>query len=160
MILRFSHTLTQPPDLPVPGGATIRTFRNPDDVAEWLALRQAAFARLVVAGRPWTRDDFRREFIAKPWWSAERMWVATDEGGAVAGAVTLGRSGRPPHDAPCVMWLMVDPRFRRRGIGRALLTTLERAVWEAGERTITLETHSSWGDAVRLYERCGYQRSP
>lgn len=158
MILRFSKSLDRLPDVPKLITTTIRAFHRPQDVDAWLELRTAAFAGLVASDRAWTQDDFAREFLGKAWWSPQRMWLATDDVGALVGAVTLGRSGRPPHDEPCVMWLMVDPSQRRRGIGRALLATLERAAWEAGERRVTLETHTSWTDAVRLYEQAGYQR--
>jgi GNAT superfamily N-acetyltransferase len=157
-LLRFTKSLLSAPAASSSDGVTLRTFEG-RDVAVWLALREAAFRGLVAPGRPWTATDFEREFLAKPWWSPQRMWLATDAGGELIGAVTLGRSGRRPHDLPCVMWLMVVPQLRRRGLGRALLATLERAVWEAGERSVTLETHASWTDAVRLYEQCGYQRT-
>lgn len=157
MILRYFKSLAAPPELPSCETTQIRTFRDPTDVPAWLALRTAAFAGLTAGGPPWLEDDFRREFVSKPWWSPERMWLASDPRGATVGTVTLGRSGRVPQDVPCVMWLMVDPTHRRVGIGRLLLATLERAVWDAGERWLTLETHSSWIDAVRLYERSGYR---
>jgi ribosomal protein S18 acetylase RimI-like enzyme len=57
-----------------------------------------------------------------------------------------------------VVWLMVDPDFRRRGIGRALLATLEASAWQSGERELVLETHADWSAAVRLYESFGYAR--
>jgi GNAT superfamily N-acetyltransferase len=159
MILRFSKSLDVCPPEINPKSAAIRTFRGPEDVESWLVLKAVAFAGLTASGRAWTAEDFQREFVVKPWWSPQRMWLATDDGGAIVGSVTLGRSGRPPDDLPCVMWLMVDPQHRRRGVGRALLTTLERAVWEAGELRVTLETHSSWTDAARLYEQTGYRRT-
>lgn len=156
MIRRFFKVLQGPATPPRGQPAQIRCFRDPDDVAAWLALRTAAFADLTAGGRHWTASDFHREFVGKPWWSPERMWLARDPLGAIVGSVTLGRSGRPPHDEACVMWLMVDPAHRRHGIGSLLLATLERAAWDAGERRLTLETHSSWTDAVRLYERFGF----
>ncbi len=164
-ILRLSKTLTDEPTPAVPPGVELRTFRSPDDIAGWLALRESTFAGLTAAGRLWTAADFEREFLSKPWWSQQQMWLATAPindafpTSKIIGAVTLGRSGRPPHDEPCVMWLMVDPQHRRRGIGQTLLTTLERRVWDDGKRSITLETHALWADAVRLYEQNGYRRT-
>ena len=157
-ILRFAKLLHARPE-PSPASASIRCFAGAGDVSAWLALCDTAFAGLTASGRRRTADDFEREFTAKPWWSPERMWFAEDEVGNVVGSATLGRSGLPPDDVPCVLWLMVDPRYRRRGIGRALLTTLEQAAWDSGERRLTLETHAAWRDAVRLYERCGYERT-
>ncbi|MBA4019259.1 MAG: hypothetical protein C0483_19005 [Pirellula sp.] len=157
-------------------GVSVRTFNGPDDVDHWLALRSAAFAEFDAGGRPWTAADFHREFLGKPWWSAERLWFAEFDAtealapgeppGAidaapriVVGTITLARSGRPPHDHASVAWLMVAPAFRKRGIARALLATLETSAWKGGERLLTLETHASWTAAVRLYESAGYVRT-
>jgi ribosomal protein S18 acetylase RimI-like enzyme len=85
------------------------------------------------------------------------MWLAeTMETATVVGSVTLGRSGRPPDDRACLAWLMVDPEYRRRGIGAALVRAVERAAMEQGETELVLETHADWREAVRLYERLGY----
>lgn len=149
--------------IPVPG-VSVRTFNGPDDIDRWLALRSNAFAEFDAVGRPWTAEDFHREFTAKPWWQPERMWFASaasrehERPESVCGTIALARSGRPPHDYACVAWLMVAPAYRKRGIARALLATLEAAAWEAGERTLTLETHAAWSAAVRLYESAGYKR--
>lgn len=166
-LLRLAKPLAFEPIARAAPGVEIRPFRDEAHVDTWLALREAAFAGLVKSARPWTRGDFEREFTAKPWWSPEYCWFATLSKSnptsdspvtdlPVVGSVVLGRSGRSPDDEPCVMWLMVDPTRRRRGIGRALLTTLEQAVWNAGERRIVLETHRNWRDAVQLYQQCGY----
>ncbi len=72
------------------------------------------------------------------------------------GTVTLARRGTPPDDRPVIHWLAVAPGFRRRGLGRLLVATVESAVWEAGERQIWLETHSGWQEAARLYAALGY----
>ena len=149
-------------------GLTIRPFAGPDDVSAWLALRAAAFADLIAAARPWTATDFDREFTSKPWWQHERMWMATFESPEVlppqssgitplvVGSITLGRTGRAPAEVAAIQWLMVAPTQRRRGIGTALLQTVEQQALELGERELTLETHSAWTAAMRLYRRHGY----
>lgn len=165
-ILRLFKRLAAPPTPPTVPSATIRTYADLHDADVWLRLHRAALARLTVAGPAWTRAEFAREFTSKSWWSPERMWFAVLEvPGAAdaersallpAGTITLGRSGRPPHDLATVQWLMVAPEARRRGLGAALLARAERRAWEEGERLLTLETHTDWTDAVRLYRRSGY----
>jgi ribosomal protein S18 acetylase RimI-like enzyme len=73
------------------------------------------------------------------------------------GTVTLARRGQPPGDKAVAHWLCVHPAYRRRGIGRLLLSTLESAAWDAGERQIWLETHSAWREAYELYRSAGYE---
>lgn len=159
-LIRLRKTLQEPCDPgPLPG-ITIRTFNGSDDVDAWLAIREAAFADLLAMGRPWTADDFHREFLGKPWWRPESMWFATQDMQGVrakpVGTIILGRAGRPPHDLSSVQWLMVVPEAQRRGIGRLLLAVLEAAAWNMGARELTLETHASWSAAVRLYRACDY----
>jgi ribosomal protein S18 acetylase RimI-like enzyme len=159
-ILRLRKRLQRATAPMRPSEVRLRPFAGPGDIAAWLSLRAAALAGAIVEGRPWTAEDFQREFLSRPWWRAESMWLAEADvaGGtsSVVGSVVLGRSGRPPHDRASLEWLMVAPAYRRRGIGRELVETVERAALERGETEITLETHADWREAVRLYERLGY----
>ena len=52
--------------------------------------------------------------------------------------------------------MYVDPRFRTRGIGRALVEHLLDYARSIGVRRALLETGLLLGEAVRLYERCGF----
>lgn len=165
-ILHLRKPLISPPAALELPGVTIRPFNGAGadhgvaDVAAWLELRDATFAGLVAEGRPWTASDFRREFTSKPWWRPERMlfaMAASLGGQSLVGSITLGRSGRSPDDSASVQWLMVRPEHRRRGIGRQLLSTLERYAFAAGETTLMLETHAAWSDAVSLYRAAGYE---
>jgi GNAT superfamily N-acetyltransferase len=85
------------------------------------------------------------------------MWFAESDG--ILGSVTLARRDSHTSSKPVVHWLMVDPRWQRRGIARLLLTTLEASVWDAGERQIWLETHSAWTKATQFYRAMGYRET-
>ena len=159
--------ISLPTALEMPGVA-IRPFNGTDptiadaDARAWLGLREASFAGMTAGGRPWSLDDFHREFAAKPWWKPERMLMAVgvvDGHKELLGSATLGRTGRPPDDEAALMWLMVLPAQRRRGLGHALLGAIERLALEAGETTLMLETHASWNEAVRLYRKAGYEQA-
>ncbi|HJT34736.1 MAG TPA: GNAT family N-acetyltransferase [Pirellulales bacterium] len=129
-----------------------------DDIEIWLELRRRTFERELPAIRAWSRDDFQAEFMAKPWWSPERLWFAEaalsdNQVASAIGAVALAmRAG----DQPVIHWLMVLPEWRRRGVGRLLLNALEVACWDAGYRRIGLETHAAWSSAVEFYRAMGY----
>jgi GNAT superfamily N-acetyltransferase len=60
-------------------------------------------------------------------------------------------------ERPALHWLAVHPQWRRRGVGRRLVATLERAAWDAGYREIVAETHADWRAAAAFYERLGYR---
>jgi GNAT superfamily N-acetyltransferase len=105
------------------------------------------------------------EFLHRWWWKPQWMWLAeaeTDPAGDQAqkplvGSVTLAMRGEPDRAWPVVHWLMVHPRWRRRGIGRLLMAHLEAAAWEAGYCEVRLETHAGWEAAARFYETLGYR---
>jgi ribosomal protein S18 acetylase RimI-like enzyme len=89
------------------------------------------------------------------------------EGGRPVGTVTLEVDGRIPggHPRPPleegqahVRMLGVDPRHRRRGVGRALMDASIAAARTAGKRRITLETTEAMVAAQRLYESMGFRR--
>jgi GNAT superfamily N-acetyltransferase len=166
-VLHLRKQLVLPPvALPVPG-ARLRTFEIPEDVSRWLALRDRAMSNQLPAVRSWNESDFYVEMVNKLWWRAECTWVACDVNrplGGLIGAVTLAMRKGKAASVPVVHWLLVDPASRRRGVGRMLMSQLERAAWDVGWRELQLETHAGWSAAVAFYQSMGYaplgERSP
>jgi len=159
-VLQLSKMLISRPDVAEVAGVRLRTYSGPEDIADWLNLRHRAFARLKVGVRQWMPADFESEFLAKWWWRPERMWFAEAATPATAaqvvGSITLAMRGDEPVATPVIHWLAVLPAWRRRGIGRLLVTALEAHAWDAGHRRIYLETHTAWTAAVELYTKLGY----
>jgi ribosomal protein S18 acetylase RimI-like enzyme len=87
-----------------------------------------------------------------------RLVLVASSDGEVAGTVQLDLATMPnqPHRAT-VSKLLVHRGARRRGVGEALMSALERAALDAGRWLLTLDTATA--DAVRLYERMGWQRA-
>jgi N-acetylglutamate synthase-like GNAT family acetyltransferase len=56
------------------------------------------------------------------------------------------------------MW--VAPSTRGLGLGRRLLTELERLARDHGARMIRLETHRSLSEAIAFYRSAGYHEVP
>jgi GNAT superfamily N-acetyltransferase len=78
--------------------------------------------------------------------------------GALAGTVQLqlDMPQNQPHRAD-VAKLLVDPAFRRRGVGEALMRRAEQAAHRLGRKLLVLDTRK--GDsAERLYTRMGWNR--
>jgi GNAT superfamily N-acetyltransferase len=102
---------------------------------------------------------------AEAWWrsvlasSSERaiILIARDTEGIV-GTVQLQPSWAPnqPHRGD-VAKLLVHRRARRRGIGRALMSSLEQAASAAGFTLLLLDTCKGY-DAERLYASTGWVR--
>jgi GNAT superfamily N-acetyltransferase len=159
LVLHLRKQLASPPATLAAAGIVIRPIAVPNDIDAWLSLRERALAGLNPAVWQWSRDDFLAEMVGQPWWRPEWTWLAIDEL-QVVGTVTLAiREGRERH-VPVIHWLLIDPTWRRRGLGRALISHLERATWDAGWREVQLETHAGWSEAVAFYHSIGYAPLP
>ena len=152
-------------------GFAIRNIRLPGDVAPWLSLRDATFQDVRPRPGRWTPADFDRELGRRGTLESVQTWVAepaetaemtemteNDRSGErfLAGSVSLRIRTRGGRQTARVHWLLVHPRFQRRGLGVALMARLENACWDAGIHHIALETHRDWTAAVALYRRLGY----
>jgi ribosomal protein S18 acetylase RimI-like enzyme len=146
----------------------VRNAQIPGDIAGWLGVREAAFADIEPRPGLWTSDDFWRELCPDGATGSAQIWLAetterTDvvemrhsSGRNLSGSVAMRVRDEGGIRSAHVHWLLVHPRFRRRGVGRTLMTTLERACWEAGFRRVSLETHRNWEAAVAFYRSLGY----
>jgi GNAT superfamily N-acetyltransferase len=158
MLVRFAKNLRARPDLPACSRFRLRNYQGEDDVAVWLDIRRRALVGQIAAGRDWSESDFRREFLAKPWWRPESMWFVEESN--THGAIPLGAAALRLSDSPAVasiQWLLVVPEARRRGVGRQLVAAVEAAAWDAGCRMVVAETLEAWEGAVRFYESVGYR---
>lgn len=95
-----------------------------------------------------------RAYLAGP----GALWLAYD--GDVVGCVAL----RPlqsagPHAAE-VKRLYVRPTHRGDGVARALMDALEADARERGFTELYLDTKDDLLEAIRFYERRGYERVP
>ncbi len=99
---------------------------------------------------------FWRERVAPPHASGAKIVLIATLDDAIAGTAQLDLDGMPSkrHHAE-VSKVLVDPRFRRRGIARALMLEIERLAVEKGRWLLTLDTA---GDAAEaLYRSLGYE---
>ena len=163
-VLQLTKRLASRPTIDASGGVIIRTFCDVghDDVDRWIAIRSRAFARQRIGVREWDRADFDRELRQKWWWRPERTWMAQvqpDPHGEslTVGTITLAFRGSEADALPAIHWLTMLPEFRRGGIARRLVATLEAACWDQGWREVALETHVGWIEAAKFYAALGYQ---
>lgn len=88
-----------------------------------------------------------------------RVVLAARVDGQLAGSAQLELSRRSNglHRAE-VQKVMVHRRFRRRGLGRALMTAVDETARELGRSTLFLDTFAHH-DARKLYEAAGWVHS-
>jgi ribosomal-protein-alanine N-acetyltransferase len=98
---------------------------------------------------PWSRSMFASE-LAK----STSICLGAFEGEQLVGYVINSRYV----DAWHVMNVAVDPHYQRRGIATQLLERLFELTVDDERRGYTLEVRVSNTDAIRLYEKLGFER--
>ena len=113
------------------------------DLGEVEAIEQRAYRT------PWSRSMFASE-LAK----STSICLGAVEGERLVGYVINSRYV----DAWHVMNVAVDPDYQGRGIATRLLERLFELTANDGRRGYTLEVRVSNVDAIRLYEKVGFER--
>jgi len=96
----------------------------------------------------------------------ESQLIVAEVDGHLAGAITLYLDGASPGEQGWpegwarLRLLAVHPRYRGRGIGRALMEECLRRCVRKGIRTVGLHTTEMMDLARRMYERMGFVRAP
>jgi len=98
---------------------------------------------------PWSRSMFASE-LAK----GTSICLGAFEGDQLVGYVVNSRYV----DAWHVMNVAVDPEFQRRGIASRLLERLFELTADDDGRGYTLEVRVSNKEAIKLYEKLGFER--
>lgn len=142
------YLLQHPPDVKVPAGYTLRTFR---------AGEEPQFYRLMeLAGWPgWDAKEL------KPWQEAvlAESWFVAEEntsGKIVASAMGLHDPADPNPTGSELGWVAGDPDHAGRGLGRAVCAAVTRRLIESGYRDIHLLTDDWRVPALKIYLKMGY----
>lgn len=130
-------------------GARVRTYIHDQDYDAVYALWERAGPGIAL--RP---SDERAE-IARKLTRDPDLLVVASSGRLIAGAVMGGWDGRRGY----VYHLAVDARWRRKGLGRALMLELERRLVLKGCRRMNLLVAPEASGATDFYERLGWQRT-
>ena len=129
----------------------IESFRGTQHEAEIAALvgRCAAVDGPRAAGP--SVASLEAELTSRPGRQI-RAWLArAGDQRAPVGVVTLVAAGAEDDARFSIGWLFVDPVFRRRGIGRALVARAMREAGSLGARGVHAETRDRWKAAVAFW---------
>jgi GNAT superfamily N-acetyltransferase len=91
----------------------------------------------------------------------QRLLVAEDGGRLVGSAhvMVLRHIGRSLPRSAVVEGVVVDPEYRRKGVGAALMRAAAETAREAGCYKLTLTSNLARTGAHRFYSRLGWKRS-
>jgi putative acetyltransferase len=109
---------------------------------------EACYTPEAFAATTSTEEGIRQRLQEGP------MWVAWQEGQLVG---TVGAVVSEP--GVYVRGMAVVPVARGQQIGKRLLHQVEQFALEQGVKQLSLSTTPFLQQALRLYERCGFQRS-
>jgi ribosomal protein S18 acetylase RimI-like enzyme len=136
--------------MPEPSGLVIRTF-TPSD--------QAAARHLILAGLgehfgavDETRNPDIDDITAKYIGCGHLFLVAEDALGLVGTAALVFEGDATAQ----VVRVSVAPRWRRRGLAKALVQHLMDAGRARGLARLWMETNDDWEPAICLYRACGF----
>lgn len=87
----------------------------------------------------------------------KRAYFVAECGGEVLGGAGYAECSAF-EDCAELQKLYLSDSAKGKGLGRRLMETVEDRARQAGYRRLYLETHSSLGAAIGLYERRGYRR--
>jgi RimJ/RimL family protein N-acetyltransferase len=131
---------------------------------EWQAVRDlrlraltdapTAFERTLAEATEWTDDDWMQRFVP----TDERVTFVEERGDGKLVGMASGFFDPDTH----VVYLggmFVEPANRGVGMGRGLVQAVESWARELGAARVELEVNPDLEAAVRLYERCGYERT-
>ena len=121
----------------------IRPFK-PEDESAVVALWEEC--RLT---RPW--NDAHKDIARKLAVQAELFLVSVD-GDRVVGTVMAGYEGH----RGWVNYLAVAPQYRGRGLGRAMMQHVEKALTQRGCPKLNLQVRKSNREAIAFYRHLGY----
>lgn len=118
-----------------------------------------ALARLMrEKGYPTSTEEMRSRFArisAHPYYDT----LVAERGGRVVGALgmTVGHLYERNEDHAQIVALVVDPKHRSRGVGRALVETAENRARRWGVRQVVLSSGVDRAEAHRFYGAIGYE---
>jgi len=129
-----------------PDGVTVRTFREADAAAVKRLLDEAYAAEHDYA--PLDFESWRTFMLGDESYDPD-LWFLAEDGDGLVAAVLTWKEG-------FVKDLVVSPRRRRLGLGKALMLQAFGAFRRRGVDRVTLKTDSTNPtQAVRLYEHLG-----
>ena len=133
---------------------------QPADAAALVALASAVSAEPEgwMIWSEWRGVGDERRYLRAVRGHPDAAVFVAEVDGEIAGRMSLARDQNPASHHVADLGLMVDARFRRRGVGRALL---EAAVeWAPEHGVAKLELHVfPWNEAaIALYESFGFER--
>jgi putative acetyltransferase len=134
---------------------------GPGDASALVALAEEVGregGRWILATETWRSITDERRYLRTVQRHPDAVVLVAEDEGRIVARLSLSRDPHPSSRHVADLGLMVDERFRRRGIGRLLLD--EAVTWARASGIHKLELHVfPWNEpALALYESYGFER--
>lgn len=117
-----------------------------------LRMNEAHVAQIAALERICFSDPWSEKSVADELHNPLSLWLVAMEGDTLAGYIgsqsVMGESD--------MMNVAVDPQFRRRGIGEALVVALTEQLAQDGNYCLSLEVRASNEPAIAMYHKLGF----
>jgi RimJ/RimL family protein N-acetyltransferase len=133
---------------------------DPHDAAALAELAGAVSAEPEgwLIGNEWRGVADERRYIRAVRRHPDAAVFVAEREGEIAGRLSIGRDVHPASSHVADLGLMVDARYRRQGVGRALLEAAVEWARENGVRKLELHVFPWNEPAIALYEAFGFER--
>ncbi|MPZ62606.1 MAG: mycothiol synthase [Propionibacteriales bacterium] len=138
------------PEVSLPAGVTVRTFRPGADEDAWLAVNARAFAKHPEQGSITRADLEQRE--REPWFDPAGFFLA-EHGGELVGFHWTKVHGPETGE---VYVLGVDPGTQGLGLGRVLTLVGLHHLRDLGMNEVLLYVEGDNEPAIKVYRRLGF----
>ena len=137
------------PEITVPPGYTLRTYRD-GDVAAWCRIMSGQVGQ-------WTVERFYTDVHDQPVFRPDGLFFAVHDDTPVATACAWWIPEKYGADVGILHMVATDPAHRSRGLGRAVSLSVIRFLAAQGMRACVLSTTSQRLAAIRLYLSLGVE---
>jgi L-phenylalanine/L-methionine N-acetyltransferase len=134
---------------------------DPGDAAALVELAEEVGreeGRWILTSVGWRSVAEERRYLKTVQRHADAAVYVVEDDGRIVGRLSLSRDPHPSSQHVADLGLMVAAKYRRRGIGRALLEQAVRWAQESGVRKLELHVFTWNEPAVALYESFGFER--
>jgi ribosomal protein S18 acetylase RimI-like enzyme len=151
--LQLLHINLPVPQVPVPQGATMRTFTPGFDEVAWLAQNNAAFADHPEQGA-WLLDDLEAR-IHEPWFDPSGFLILDIDGQIAASCWTKVHELHPDRFGEIYV-ISVNPTYQGQGLGRVMLSQGLASLRNRGVNRAVLFVDADNVSAQALYRNFGF----
>ncbi len=137
-------------EIPLPPGYRLRTFREADIPALGEVYRR-------TFGPEHDATWFRREFLASPVFSPDRVQIVEREGIPVAAALAWEDGAREVAGRGVLHFVATHPDHHQRGLGKAVSAAVQTWFRKAGRTGVFLLTDDERLRAIRAYTTLGFK---